>query len=103
MVTYQISGQSGCAEFYRAREISFGCWGVVYAKEVVLIKKWFPLILLVIFTVISITALSGLARNLAQKRTLFSDPLCRVVWKKKKLHRIARNLTQASDLITVKK
>ena len=75
----------------------------VYAKEVVLIKKWFPLILLVVFTVISITALSGLARNLAQKRTLFSDPLCRVVWKKKKLHRMARNLTQASDLITVKK
>jgi hypothetical protein len=77
--------------------------GVVYAKEIVLIKKWFPLILLVVFTVINIAALSGLARNLAQKRTLFSDPLCRVVWKKKKLHRNTRNLTQESDLITVRK
>ena len=95
-----MSVQSGCAqEFYEHVKSVSG----VYAKEVVLIKKWFPLILLVVFTVISITALSGLARNLAQKRTLFSDPLCRVVWKKKKLHRMARNLTQASDLITVKK
>ncbi len=99
MVTYQISGQGDCAGVYEHAKSVSG----VYAKEVVLIKKWFPLILLVVFTVISITALSGLARNLAQKRTLFSDPLCRVVWKKKKLHRITRNLTQESDLITVTK
>ena len=75
----------------------------MYAKEVMLIKKWFPLILLVVFTVISLSALSGLARNLAQKRILFSDPLYRVVWKKKKPYQVARNLRQASDPITVNK
>lgn len=70
--------------------------------EVLLVKKWFPLILLVVFTVISIAALSGLARNVAQKRTLFSDPLCRMVWKKKKPYQVAQNLGEAKKLKAVK-
>jgi len=83
----------------RPCEISFG----EYAKEVLLVKKWFPLLLLIVFTVISIAALSGLARNVAQKRILASDPLYRTVGKKKKPHRIARNLPQARELATARK
>ncbi|SCY09451.1 hypothetical protein SAMN05216420_102275 [Nitrosospira sp. Nl5] len=79
-------------------ENSFGS----YAAEILLVKKWFPLILLVVFTVISIAALSGLARNVAQKRTLFSDPLCRMVWKKKKSYQIAQNLGDVKKLRTVR-
>ena len=44
--------------------------------------RWLPLILLAVFTTISILALSGMARNIAQKRTIFGDPLCKVVWKR---------------------
>jgi hypothetical protein len=47
-----------------------------------MIHRWLPLILLAIFTTISILALSGMARNIAQKRTIFGDPLCKVVWKR---------------------
>jgi hypothetical protein len=75
---------------------------IVHQGGDLLVKKWFPLILLIVFIVISVAALSGLARNLAQKRTLFSDPLYRVVWKKKKPYRIAKNLTQANGIITAK-
>lgn len=67
-----------------------------------MLKKWLPLILLIVFTVVSFAALSGLARNVAQKRILFSDPLYRVVWKKKKPHQVARNITQARELKSVK-
>lgn len=67
-----------------------------------MLKKWFPLILLIVFTAISVAALSGLARNVAQKRTLFSDPLCRVVWKKKKPYQVAQIMAQARKLKTVK-
>jgi hypothetical protein len=46
-------------------------------------KRCFPLIILVIFTVTGIAALNGLARNIAQKRDFFSDPLCaKALWKK---------------------
>jgi hypothetical protein len=68
-----------------------------------LVKKWFLLILLIVFTMIGVAALNGLARNVAQKRTFFGDPLCRAVWKKKKPHQIARNLTQARKLEAVNK
>ena len=47
-----------------------------------MIHRWLPLILLAVFTTISILALSGMARNIAQKRTIFGDPLCKVVWKR---------------------
>jgi hypothetical protein len=47
-----------------------------------LVKRWFPLIILVIFALISISALSGLARNMAQKRDFYSDPLCWTFWDK---------------------
>jgi len=52
------------------------------AREVKMIGRGFPLILLAIFTTISILALSGMARNIAQKRTIFGDPLCKMVWKR---------------------
>lgn len=74
-----------------------------YAREAVLVKKWFPLILLIVFTIISMAALTGLARNLAQRTTLLSDPLCRVVWKKKKPYLLAQTLAQARELQTVEK
>jgi hypothetical protein len=48
-------------------------------------------------------ALTGLARNLAQKTTLLSDPLCRVVWKKKKPYLLAQTMAQARELQTVEK
>jgi hypothetical protein len=47
-----------------------------------LIKSSFPLIILIIFATISVVALHGLARNLAQKRDFYSDPLCKVFWEK---------------------
>ncbi|MEO6824097.1 MAG: hypothetical protein ABI167_05110 [Nitrosospira sp.] len=67
-----------------------------------MVKKWLPLLLLIVFAIISIAALSGLARNVAQKRILVSDPLYRTVGKKKP-HRIARNLPQAKELATARK
>lgn len=70
--------------------------------EIRLLKKWFPLILLIVFTAVSVAALSGLARNVAQKRTLVSDPLYRVVWKKKKSHRVMQNMAHARKLNAVK-
>ena len=97
----RISGRRAVAQTLISKDVK--SVSGVYAKEVALVKKWLPLMLLIVFTVISITALSGLARNLAQKRTLFSDPLYRVVWKKKKPYRIAKNLTQASGIIITKK
>lgn len=47
-----------------------------------MIQRWLPFLLLAIFTMISILALSEMARNIAQKRTVFGDPLCKVVWQK---------------------
>jgi len=47
-----------------------------------MMQRWFPLLLLVIFGMIGILALSGMAKNIAQKRTVFGDPLCKAVWKK---------------------
>ena len=63
-----------------------------------MVQKWFPLILLILFTVISVAALSRLARNMAQKRTILSDPLCMVVWNKKKPSRIPETMVQAGKL-----
>ena len=40
--------------------------------------KRFPLNLLIVFTVISMAALSAVAKNIAQKRTIFGDPLCKI-------------------------
>ena len=50
--------------------------------EVVLVKRWFLLFTLVLFTLISVAALHGLAKNIAQKRDLLSDPLCKVLWRR---------------------
>lgn len=62
-----------------------------------LIKRCFPLVTLVIFTVISIAALNGLARNIAQKRDFFSDPLCtEALWKK--TYHASHSLPQESTL-----
>ncbi|SOD41677.1 hypothetical protein SAMN06298226_1979 [Nitrosovibrio sp. Nv4] len=47
-----------------------------------MVKRWLPLIILVICTILSIAALNGLARNIAQKRDVLSDPLCNRLWKK---------------------
>lgn len=47
-----------------------------------MVKRWFLLITLVLFTLISVAALHGLARNIAQKRDLLSDPLCKVLWRR---------------------
>lgn len=47
-----------------------------------MVKKWFLLIVLVFFTLISVTALHALAKNVAQKRDLLSDPLCKVLWRR---------------------
>ena len=63
-----------------------------------MVQKWFPLILLILFTVISVAALSRLARNMAQKRTILSDPLCMVVWNKKKPSQIPERMVQAGKL-----
>ncbi|SEK65797.1 hypothetical protein SAMN05216387_102295 [Nitrosovibrio tenuis] len=67
-----------------------GLWSValfilnpaIMAAEMKMIRRWLPLTLLAIFTMIGIFALSGMARNIAQKRTVFGDPLCKMVWKK---------------------
>ena len=67
-----------------------------------MVKKLVPLILLIIFAMISVAALSGLARNVAQKRTLFSDPLCKAVWKRQKPYQFAQNLAEVRKLKTVK-
>ncbi|SCX80346.1 hypothetical protein [Nitrosospira sp. Nsp13] len=64
---------------------------IVHQGGDLLVKKWLPLILLIVFIVISVAALSGLARNLAQKTTVLSDPLCKVVWKKKKPYQFANH------------
>ncbi|MDN5837036.1 MAG: hypothetical protein L0H12_06740, partial [Nitrosospira sp.] len=69
-----------------------------YARKIPLVKKLVPLILLVVLVMISVAALSGLARNVAQKLTLFSDPLCRMIWKKQKSYQIAQNLTEVKRL-----
>jgi hypothetical protein len=62
-----------------------------------LVKRCLPLIILVIFTVISIAALNGLARNIAQKRDFFSDPLCtEALWKK--TYHAGHNVPQANTL-----
>lgn len=63
-----------------------------------MVRKWFPLILLILFTVISVAALSALARNVAQKRTILSDPLCKVVWNKEKPYQITQTMAQAGKL-----
>lgn len=61
------------------------------------VKRCLPLIILVIFTVIGIAALNGLARNIAQKRDFFSDPLCTdALWKK--TYHAGHNLPQATTL-----
>jgi len=67
-----------------------------HAKEVTLVKRWLPLILLVIFTVISMAALSAVAKNIAQKRTIFGDPLCKIVWKK--TYQVGRSASPAKKL-----
>ena len=38
---------------------------------------WLPIAILAIFLLISIAALAGLGRNIAQKRDAYSDPLCK--------------------------
>ena len=38
---------------------------------------WLPVSILAIFLLISIAALAGLGRNIAQKRDAYSDPLCK--------------------------
>lgn len=45
-----------------------------------MVKRWFPLIILIIFALISIGALNRLARNMAEKRDFYSDPLCWTFW-----------------------
>ncbi|SFU64800.1 hypothetical protein SAMN05216417_11230 [Nitrosospira multiformis] len=50
--------------------------------EVSLLKRWFPLIILVIFALLSIGTLNRLASNMAQKRDFYSDPLCWTFWDK---------------------
>jgi hypothetical protein len=50
--------------------------------EASLLKRWFPLIILVIFALLSIGTLNRLARNMAQKRDFYSDPLCWTFWDK---------------------
>jgi hypothetical protein len=67
----------------------FGAIYGYHAKEVMLLKRWLPLILLVVFTAISMAALSAVAKNIAQKRTIFGDPLCKIVWKK--TYQVGRN------------
>jgi hypothetical protein len=61
-------------------------------QEVSLIKSCFPLVVLIIFAAVSVVALHGLARNLAQKRDFYSDPLCKVFWKK---YQTRKNTSQA--------
>ena len=57
---------------------------LIYSKVSLLFvsKKWLPLTVLVICSIIGIAALNGLARNIIQKRDVFSDPLCNRVWQK---------------------
>jgi hypothetical protein len=38
---------------------------------------WLPIAILAIFLLISVAALAGLGRNIAQKRDAYSDPLCK--------------------------
>lgn len=38
---------------------------------------WLPVAILAFFLLISIAALAGLGRNIAQKRDAYSDPLCK--------------------------
>ena len=54
--------------------------------------------LLVVFTVFSVAALNRLAWNMAQKRTVLSDPLCKVVWNKEKPYQITQTMIQAGKL-----
>jgi hypothetical protein len=49
----------------------------VNAREVILRNIWLPVAILAIFLLISIVALAGLGRNMAQKRDAYSDPLCK--------------------------
>ncbi len=63
-----------------------------------MVQKWFPMILLILFTVISVAALSKVARDMAQKRTILSDPLCKVVWNKKRPSQIPETRVQAGKL-----
>ena len=45
-------------------------------------QRWSPYLLLIIFTIVATLALVGIARNFAQKRTVFGDPLCKAAWEK---------------------
>ena len=45
-------------------------------------QRWFPLLLLIIFTIVATLALIEMAKNYAQKRTVFGDPLCKGAWEK---------------------
>ncbi|MBA4141831.1 MAG: hypothetical protein H0X43_02255 [Nitrosospira sp.] len=54
-------------------------------------KKSFPVVILIILVVISLMALSGLARNMAQKRDFYSDPLCKAFWKKPYPYQAGKN------------
>ena len=56
-----------------------------------MVKSPFPLVILIIFAAISVIALHGLARNLAQKRDFYSDPLCKVFWEKYQAQRKANH------------
>jgi hypothetical protein len=47
------------------------------AGEVILRNRWLPVAILVIFLLVSVAALAGLGRNIAQKRDAYSDPLCK--------------------------
>lgn len=59
-----------------------------------MIKSSFPLIILIVFAAISVVALHGIARNLAQKRDFYSDPLCKVFWEK---YQAGRKASHASN------
>ncbi|MDN5753825.1 MAG: hypothetical protein L0H15_11205 [Nitrosospira sp.] len=74
-----------------------------YARKIPLVKKLVPLILLVVLAMVSVAALSGLARNVAQKLTFFGDPLCRMVWKKQKRYQIAQNLAEVEKLKNIER
>jgi hypothetical protein len=43
---------------------------------------WLSLAVLILFLLVSIAALSGVGRNIVQKRDVYSDPLCKAFWDK---------------------
>jgi hypothetical protein len=59
-------------------------------------QRWFPLLLLIIFTIGATLALVGMAKNFAQKRTVFADPLCKGAWEK--MYRVEHNSTHEKSL-----